>query len=201
METGQRENRFFVIEGGYAPRDRRVARFTTSGPVRRKLPRVHVLVALRALSGCPAKYHVLDVDPKIGRPVALRASDRAMRPQQLEVRLRMVKRRQVLPCAGSMAGLACPGRRGACHRPELPSVRIVVACRAIQGCKMVDGGGRSHLSGRGLVTPVARRSHMRPGQRKLGILVPRECVSRRTETVFRVAAFALASVRWTGELA
>ena len=95
-----------------------------------KLLSMRVFVAFCALCRSPGEVDMNQVQLHVWRLVAVCASDCAMRSEQRERCLRMVKFRQVLPTLGRMASLASRDVTGSIARAdagrELPLVHILM---------------------------------------------------------------------------
>ena len=109
MGTPQRElGPLVVVERRRFPLAAVVALGAVGDVCLRKLLAMDVLMAILALSRSSLEIHVEQPGFKVRRLVAIDAGSRAMRPEQREFRLGVVKAREFFPRLGGVAGLA-PG--------------------------------------------------------------------------------------------
>ena len=204
VTAGQREWRPFVVvkRRRHPPlRGMAIGARGFARPVLELAP-VRLLVAGFTLLRRPFELNLMFPRQRL---VALPASQRAVRTQQGELRLRMVKTVYVRPRSRVMAGLASEDRAvGPAFRhplAELSVMRVLVACRAtgvrkVEGQNLVGARGKPRF-----VAFVARHRRMRSRQRKLCLLVHCNRVQRTVIVLHRVAVFATVVVRRTRELA
>ena len=129
---------------------------------------VNVFVAIFTLHGRGLEVHVDQLGFKIGRLVAIDAGRRAVRPEQRELRLRMIEAREFLPRLGRVTGLASRGRAVGARQLhalfELALVRIRVATGAIQIFPVINDEWLRLKFGRFFVAIGARHSDVSTGQ-------------------------------------
>lgn len=138
---------------------------------------------------------------RIGRPVAIQASQCQVRAGKREVRPGVVERFQPLPGGQAVAGLAnVPGglAAGACRCRKLSLVRIPVTAHARQVAKM-----ELPVAGAAVFFPVTiltRHGGMRALQGEAGRLMIFQAEGGRLKAVHRVAAVAAVGRGSAGEL-
>ena len=173
----QRKRSFFVIEQGRPP-FRAVVTFGAARDVRfRKLAPVNIAVAVLARVRCCFEIGVAQLHSHVRRLVAINARHRSMRPHQRELGGAVIKARQIRPCFRRVANFATDGAlRVRPHHAffELPVVRILMARCAGAIFKAVSDRLRFERILR-LVTFVACRCDVAPGQNKARVLVARQC--------------------------
>lgn len=190
MTSFQRECRLVVIEERRLPLVRVVASGAAVCPLA-ELIGVGILVAAGTACGRFGKAHVDHRQLQVRRPMAICACHGAMRPQQRELRPRMIEFGQVIPVRGRVAGLASQRlARGIEHgHPlrELSLVHVLVAGGAIEIAEMIK---RQCAAGRRLMTLIARHCLVAAGKRKRRFLMFVQRVARLFECRSVVALFA-----------
>lgn len=203
VSTLEWEIGLLMVKKGRSPLRAVMAIRTVSGIASaRKLLAVGVFVALFAHRRRSAKIHMLQVTLEIRWPVAALAIGGTVRPDQGELRARMIEFADVSPGGCVVAGFAARGttvRYNSHAYCKFIAMRVLVTSRAGEIAEVVAGLGGIGSIQRLMAVATSSRN-VRPGQCERSLLMPRQRKSTYVEVVLRMAQFAAIKVGSAREL-